>query len=203
MDNTVHGILQARILECVAFPFSRGSSPTQESNPGFPFCRWILYQLSPGWLVNKGNLCTQRDTTVVSTPRKHHVKTWQGGNCWEVREGGLERNHPCQHLYFGLPASRTVNFRLSHTSCDISSYHYQTNILLYTTNVTSSNVYNLGFSYMPRNNSVSSVPHWLISLSSPSLLYSFQNGPLLASICDRLIYQYILLLSRGSFWSSG
>ena len=31
---TVHGILQARILEWVALPFSRGSSrPTQESNP--------------------------------------------------------------------------------------------------------------------------------------------------------------------------
>ena len=33
MDYTVHGILQARILEWVAFPFSRGSSqprdPTQ------------------------------------------------------------------------------------------------------------------------------------------------------------------------------
>ena len=26
MDHTVHGILQARIRECVAFPFSRGSS---------------------------------------------------------------------------------------------------------------------------------------------------------------------------------
>ena len=26
MDHTVHGILQVRILECVAFPFSRGSS---------------------------------------------------------------------------------------------------------------------------------------------------------------------------------
>ena len=25
MDSTVHGILQARILDCVAFPFSRGS----------------------------------------------------------------------------------------------------------------------------------------------------------------------------------
>ena len=28
MDYTVHGILQARILEWVAFPFSRGSSQT-------------------------------------------------------------------------------------------------------------------------------------------------------------------------------
>ena len=50
MDYTVHGILQARILEWVAFSFSRVSSQprdqTQESNPGLPRCRQILYQLS-------------------------------------------------------------------------------------------------------------------------------------------------------------
>ena len=44
MDYTVYGILQARILERVAVPFSRDSS-----NPGIeprsPHCRWILYQL--------------------------------------------------------------------------------------------------------------------------------------------------------------
>ena len=46
MDDTVHGILQARILEWVAFPFSRGIFPTQGSNPGLPHCRRILHQLS-------------------------------------------------------------------------------------------------------------------------------------------------------------
>ena len=30
MDYTVHGILQARILEWVAFPFFRGSSPPRD-----------------------------------------------------------------------------------------------------------------------------------------------------------------------------
>ena len=30
MDYTVHGMLQARILECVAFPFSRGSSQLRD-----------------------------------------------------------------------------------------------------------------------------------------------------------------------------
>ena len=30
MDGTVHGILQARILEWVAFPFSRGSSQPRD-----------------------------------------------------------------------------------------------------------------------------------------------------------------------------
>ena len=34
-----------RILEWVAFPFSRGSSRLR-SNPGLPLCRQILYQLS-------------------------------------------------------------------------------------------------------------------------------------------------------------
>ena len=92
-DSSIHGILQARILEWIAIPFSRGSFqprnqswisciagklftseppgkpkhevfqagqntgvgsllllrgifPTQGSNPGFPRCRQILYQLS-------------------------------------------------------------------------------------------------------------------------------------------------------------
>ena len=41
MDYTVHGILQARILEWIAVPFSR-----DHPNPGLPHCRQILYQLS-------------------------------------------------------------------------------------------------------------------------------------------------------------
>ena len=32
MDYTVHGILQARILEWIVFPFSRGSSQTRDQN---------------------------------------------------------------------------------------------------------------------------------------------------------------------------
>ena len=46
MDYTVQGILQARILVWVAFPFSRGSSQPKGSNPGLPHCRQILYELS-------------------------------------------------------------------------------------------------------------------------------------------------------------
>ena len=46
MDYTVHAILQARILEWVAFPFSRGSFQPRDQNPGLPHCRQILYQLS-------------------------------------------------------------------------------------------------------------------------------------------------------------
>ena len=46
IDYIVHGILQARILEWVAFPFSRGIFLTQGLNPGLSHCRQILYQLN-------------------------------------------------------------------------------------------------------------------------------------------------------------
>ena len=45
MDYTVHGILQARILEWVAFPFSWGSSQPRDRTQ-ISHCRQILYQLS-------------------------------------------------------------------------------------------------------------------------------------------------------------
>ena len=45
MDYTVHGILQARILEWVTFPFSRGSSKSRDQTqvshiPGGFFTSW-------------------------------------------------------------------------------------------------------------------------------------------------------------------
>ena len=43
MNYAVHGILQARIPEWVAFPFSRGIFLDQGLNPGLPHCRRILY----------------------------------------------------------------------------------------------------------------------------------------------------------------
>ena len=47
--SSVHGILQARILEWVAISFIRGSSPPRDSTLGISHGRQILYQLSrPG-----------------------------------------------------------------------------------------------------------------------------------------------------------
>ena len=46
MDYTVHGILQARILEVGSLSLLQGIFPTQGSNPGLPHCRQILYKLS-------------------------------------------------------------------------------------------------------------------------------------------------------------
>ena len=44
--SSVHGISQARKLEWVAFPISRGPSLTQGLDPGLLHCRQILYHLS-------------------------------------------------------------------------------------------------------------------------------------------------------------
>ena len=44
--SSVHGILQARILEWVAMLFSRGIFPIQGLNLDLLHCRWILYHLS-------------------------------------------------------------------------------------------------------------------------------------------------------------
>ena len=63
---SVHGILQARILERVAISFSRGIFLTQGSNPGLLHCRHTLYPLSrqvklslPSWLRG-WRICLQR-----------------------------------------------------------------------------------------------------------------------------------------------
>ena len=44
--SSIHGILQGRILEWVAIPSSRGSSPPRDWIPVSCIGRWILYHLS-------------------------------------------------------------------------------------------------------------------------------------------------------------
>jgi len=58
---TVHGILQARTLEWVASPFSRGTFPIEGLNPGLLHCGRILYPLShQGSPSEKVALCKPR-----------------------------------------------------------------------------------------------------------------------------------------------
>ena len=68
MDYTVHGILQARTLEWVALPFSRGSFPTQGLNPGLLQYRQILYQLN-----HKESPSDQRKSTTHRCGLQQHL----------------------------------------------------------------------------------------------------------------------------------
>ena len=61
MDYTVHGILQARILEWVAFPFSRGSSQPRDRIrvlcvASWFFTNWAIWEV-PCWILIPYCLC--------------------------------------------------------------------------------------------------------------------------------------------------
>ena len=55
--SSIHGILQARILEWVAIFLVQGIFPTQGSNPSLPHCRqmlcWLSYQGSSNNIVQE------------------------------------------------------------------------------------------------------------------------------------------------------
>lgn len=62
MDHTVHGIVQARVLEyCSGYLFPSPWEQTQGLKPGLPYCRGILYRLShrgsPIWGCVTAELC--------------------------------------------------------------------------------------------------------------------------------------------------
>jgi len=87
--SSVHGILQARILEWVADPFFRGIFPTQRLNPGLPHCRGILYCLSHHGSPSKLEWVAYPFSRDSSWPRD-----WTGVSCiaggfftsWVTRE---------------------------------------------------------------------------------------------------------------------
>ena len=70
MDYTVHGILQAKILEWIASPFSGGSSQPRDQT-GLPHCWWVLYQLSHKRIPRILELVAYPFSKGSSQPRNH------------------------------------------------------------------------------------------------------------------------------------
>ena len=113
MGYTVHGILQARILEWVVFPFSRGSSQprdqTQGSNPGLPHCSRILYQLSHKgsprileWVAYpfSSRSSQPRNRTGVSCIAGGFFTSWAEGSLKESNQATTELTHHALILHF-------------------------------------------------------------------------------------------------------
>ena len=89
-DYTVHGILQPRILECVAFPFSRGIFPTQGLKPSLPRSRQILYQLSQQGSPRILERVVYPFSIGSSHPRNQTRVSWIAGGslfsyCWVLK----------------------------------------------------------------------------------------------------------------------
>ena len=67
MDYTVCGILQARILDWVAFPFSRGSSQPKDRTQVLLHCRWFFTSWATReTLVTFRTLCEVKETVYWS-----------------------------------------------------------------------------------------------------------------------------------------
>ena len=70
-----------RILEWVAYPFSRGSSqPRNQTTGGLLHCRWVLYQLSyQGSPITEGHLLTMKKAHPSKRSQcQTHI------HCWDV-----------------------------------------------------------------------------------------------------------------------
>ena len=79
--TSVHGILQARILEWVAIPFSRGSFLTQGWNPGLLHYMQFLYHLSyQGTKVLK-NQSVVKPGTRLASPGQHTLSSALRATC--------------------------------------------------------------------------------------------------------------------------
>ena len=98
-DYTVHGILQAGILELGSLSFLQGIFLTQGLNPGLPHCRRMLYQLShqgspPTFFVSALYLlCTQSLSRV-----------WLFATPWTAaRQAPLCMGFSRQEYWSGLP----------------------------------------------------------------------------------------------------
>ena len=85
MDYTVHGILQARILEWEAFPFSRGSSPSRDKTQvshiagGF-FTTWATREDLAGTQINLLQWINYQETWLheysAKLPKQDNFWTW-------------------------------------------------------------------------------------------------------------------------------
>ena len=122
MDYIVHGILQTRILEWVAFP-----SPGGFPNPGLPHCRRILYQLSHKGGPRILEWLAYQFSRGFSRPRN-----WTGVYCiagrfftnWAIREALIKLPLPYMKMMHILYFKHIPNFSLE------SLYYEETRVII-------------------------------------------------------------------------
>ena len=74
-SSSVHEILQERLWNWVAIPFSRGSSQPKDQNQS-PALQWLLYHLSQSFIINKYKMKTTLRYNFSFT-RCQNLKGWQ------------------------------------------------------------------------------------------------------------------------------
>ena len=117
MDCTVPGILQARILEWVPFPFCRGSSQprdwTQVSGiAGTFFTSWAIREVH-GWVKSLSRVRLFATPWIVAYQAPPSMG-FSGKNTGVGRHFLLQEIFPTQGLNPGLPHCRQMLYPLSH-----------------------------------------------------------------------------------------
>ena len=118
VDYTVHGILQARILERVAIPFSRGSSqPRNQTRVSCISSRFRTTREAQKWSLRVGpnpvslmslygEVRIYKELPGMQTQREKSLQRgWNGAAVCKPR-AGFRGNQPCSHLDLGFQASR-------------------------------------------------------------------------------------------------
>ena len=130
MDYTFHRILQARIMEWVAFPFSRGSSQPRDQIQvshiaGWFFTSWATREAQEYWSVNFNGVDFQNNFFLICSM---HIKGFPCGSAGKEtacnagdlgsisglgRSPGEGKGYPCQ--YSGLENSMDYTVAKSRT----------------------------------------------------------------------------------------
>ena len=142
MNYIVHGILQARILEWVAGPFSRESSQTQVSNiTGGFFTRWI----TTVWITtNCGKSLKRWEYQTKLLPLRNlyagqeaTVRTEHGTMDWFQIGKGVHQGHILSPCLFNLYAEYIMrNARLDEVQAEIKIDRRNINNLRYADDTT-------------------------------------------------------------------
>ena len=110
MDYLVHVSLQTRILEWVAFPFSKGSSQPR-SNPGLLHCGQILYLLShkgsPSILEWVASCFSSGSSRPRNRTRVSFIAGWFFTN-WAIREA-QGKSESRSGVWFSAPSWTVVH----------------------------------------------------------------------------------------------
>ena len=117
MDYRVHGILQARILEWVAIPFSRGSSQPR-IEPRSPTSQAILYQLSHPKSPRILEWVTFPFSSRSSQPRNQTSFSSIIGRfftSWVTREANI--NNSLIHSFLKIQRTKIISFCSSVLQC--------------------------------------------------------------------------------------
>ena len=87
----------------------QGIFPTQKSNPGLPYCRWICY-----WLSHQGNLdASLRPLRILLASPLPPAKGWSSFHCklWLASENALDSAFPhARALRCLFPALRPLGY---------------------------------------------------------------------------------------------